>query len=292
MANQQLLLRNLHTFDMAAKTLSFTITGKQLHLTQGAVSHRIKVLEKELGFNLFVRGTRQLELTEEGARFHSTLSKNLHGIFSEIEEIKSTDMVGELNIATSTGFANGWLLPRLSDFKNKYPKFNLNIWGYQEQEDFHKHNIEVAIYYDTEDTKDVYRKRLFGDEYIPVCTPQYAKKHRVYEDGLESLKRINFIHAVGSDVWQRWRDYMQLDIDIFNQFYCVSHREMGYISALHNLGVGMGRYQFVKDLIESGELVTPYPSMSTTKGYDLLCPLGTEDRPKIRTFINWIEGQL
>ncbi|MCW8334650.1 LysR family transcriptional regulator [Vibrio paucivorans] len=292
MANQQLLLRNLHTFHVAAKTLSFTLTGKELHLTQGAVSHRIKVLESELGFNLFVRGTRKLELTEEGHRFHGTLSKSLHNIFSEIDDINTTDMVGEINIATSTGFANGWLLPRLHDFKAKYPKFNLNVFGHEEQQSFHENNIEVAIYYDSEGFTDVYRQRLFGDKYIPVCTPQYAKQHRLYEDGLESLKRINFIHALGSDVWQRWMKYMKLDVDYFEQFYCVSHREMGFLSAQHHLGVAMGRYQFVKDMIESGELVTPYPSMSTDKGYDLLCPLGTENRPKIRTFINWVEGQL
>ena len=75
MANHQSLLRNLHTFNVAAEKMSFTLAAKKLHLTQGAVSHRIKVLEGELGFNLFVRGTRKLELTEEGQRFQRTLSK-------------------------------------------------------------------------------------------------------------------------------------------------------------------------------------------------------------------------
>lgn len=292
MANQQLLLRNLHTFNVAAKTMSFTLTAQELHLTQGAVSHRIKVLEKELGFSLFVRGTRNLELTSEGYRFHSTLSKSLHNIFTEIDDINATEMTGEINIAASTGFTNGWLLPRLADFKAKYPNFNVNLFGYMEQQEFHHNNIDIAIYFGTEQQTNVYRKRLFGEKYIPICTPKYAKQLRIYEDGLESLKRINFIHALGSDAWQRWVSYMDLDVDIFKQFYCVSHREMGFMGASHDLGVAMGRYHFVKDQIESGELVTPYPSMETTSGYDLLCPLGTESRPKVRTFINWIEGQL
>lgn len=67
---------------------------------------------------------------------------------------------------------------------------------------------------------------------------------------------------------------------------------MGVQSALHNIGVAMGRYHFVKPYIETGELITPYPSMDTDKGYDLICPLGTEKRPKVRTFIKWLEGQL
>ncbi len=292
MANHQSLLRNLHTFNVAAEKMSFTLAAKKLHLTQGAVSHRIKVLEGELGFNLFVRGTRKLELTSEGYRFHSTLSKSLHSIFSEIDEINATEMAGEINIATSSGFANGWLLPRLADFKAKYPKFNINLFANEEQQDFHINDIEVAIYFDSEHHTNVYRKRLFGEKYIPICSPKYAKQHNIYEDGLESLKRINFIHALGSDAWQRWVTYMDLDVDIFKQFYCVSHREMGFLGATHDLGVAMGRYHFVKQYIETGELITPYPSMGTDKGYDLICPLGTEKRPKVRTFIKWLEGQL
>ncbi|GMM90183.1 LysR substrate-binding domain-containing protein [Vibrio fortis] len=291
MANHQSLLRNLHTFNIAAEKMSFTLAAKKLHLTQGAVSHRIKVLEGELGFNLFVRGTRKLELTEEGLRFQRTLSKSLSSIFSEIEDINNTDLYGQINIGTSPAFANSWLLPRLADFKKRYPKFNLNIFS-QEEQDFHQNHLDIAIYYGAENLKDMYRQPLFGEKYIPVCTPTYAAENDIFEDGLESLHRINFIHALGSDVWQRWIKHHQLDVNLFEQFYCVSHRDMGVRSALHNIGVAMGRYHFVKQYIETGELITPYPSMETNKSYELICPLGTEKRPKVRTFIRWLENQL
>ena len=291
MANHQSLLRNLHTFNIAAEKMSFTLAAKKLHLTQGAVSHRIKVLEGELGFNLFVRGTRKLELTEEGLRFQRTLSKSLSSIFSEIEDINNTDLYGQINIGTSPAFANSWLLPRLADFKKRYPKFNLNIFS-QEEQDFHQNHLDIAIYYGAENLKDMYRQSLFGEKYIPVCTPSYAAENDIFEDGLESLHRINFIHALGSDVWQRWIKHHQLDVNLFEQFYCVSHRDMGVRSALHNIGVAMGRYHFVKQYIETGELITPYPSMETNKSYELICPLGTEKRPKVRTFIRWLEDQL
>lgn len=291
MANHQSLLRNLHTFNIAAEKMSFTLAAKKLHLTQGAVSHRIKVLEGELGFNLFVRGTRKLELTEEGLRFQRTLSKSLSSIFSEIEDINNTDLYGQINIGTSPAFANSWLLPRLADFKKRYPKFNLNIFS-QEEQDFHQNHLDIAIYYGAENLKDMYRQPLFGEKYIPVCTPSYAAENDIFEDGLESLHRINFIHALGSDVWQRWIRHHQLDVNLFEQFYCVSHRDMGVRSALHNIGVAMGRYHFVKQYIETGELITPYPSMETNKSYELICPLGTEKRPKVRTFIRWLQEQL
>ncbi|MCK6262061.1 LysR family transcriptional regulator [Vibrio sp. ZSDE26] len=291
MTNHQSLLRNLHTFNIAAQQMSFTLAAKKLHLTQGAISHRIKVLEGELGFNLFVRGTRKLVLTEEGERFQRTLSKSLSTIFGEIEDINNADLYGQINIGTSPAFASDWLIPRINDFKLRYPKFNLNIFS-QEEQDFHNNQLDIAIYYGENELKDMYRQRMFGEKYIPVCTPEYAKKHRIFEDGLDSLHRINFIHALGSDAWQRWIKHFNLDVNLFNQFYCVSHREMGVKCALSDVGVSMGRLHFVSDYINSGELVAPYPSMETDLGYELLCPLGTEKRPKVRTFIQWIEGQL
>ena len=53
----------LRVFAVAARHLSFTKAGRELHLTQSAVSHRIKALEDELGIALFQRLMRRLEST-------------------------------------------------------------------------------------------------------------------------------------------------------------------------------------------------------------------------------------
>ncbi|YCO02826.1 LysR substrate-binding domain-containing protein [Vibrio sp. VNB-15] len=292
MANQQLLLRNLHTFNVAAKTLSFTLTAKELFLTQGAVSHRIKTLEKELGFSLFARGTRKLELTDEGRRFHATLSQSLNAIFSEIEEITTSDLQGEITLATSPGFANGWLVPKLADFHTKFPGFNVRLLVSDEPKDLNLHDIDVAIYYGVDDMKHTHHIRLFGEKYIPICTPEYAKRLKLFEDGLENLSRINFIHSIGSDVWERWMKVQQLDVDIYRHHYTVSQLGFELAAAKASIGVAMGRYQFVKDDIESGKLVTPYPTIATSQCYDMLCIEGTQNRPKVRTFMRWLQSQL
>src|SRR2546422_10988658 len=51
-------LWQLRTFRVVAETLNFTRAGKQLNLTQSAVSHQIKALETELGEPLFIRAKR------------------------------------------------------------------------------------------------------------------------------------------------------------------------------------------------------------------------------------------
>ncbi len=119
-------------------------------------------------------------MTSEGYRFHSSRSLNRCTVFFRIDEINATEMAGEITIATSSGFVNGWLLPRLADFKAKYPKFNINLFAHEEQQDFHINDIEVAIYFDSEHHTNVYRKRLFGEKYIPICSPKYAKQRVIF----------------------------------------------------------------------------------------------------------------
>ncbi|MGB1239801.1 MAG: LysR family transcriptional regulator, partial [Pseudomonadales bacterium] len=49
------ILSELPYFRCAARHLSFTRAATELHLTQSAISHRIKKLERQLGFELFIR---------------------------------------------------------------------------------------------------------------------------------------------------------------------------------------------------------------------------------------------
>jgi LysR family transcriptional regulator, low CO2-responsive transcriptional regulator len=60
--------RKLLAFATLAKLGSFTIAAKELNLTQSAVSHAIKGLERELDCKLFTRLGRGVSITESGAK--------------------------------------------------------------------------------------------------------------------------------------------------------------------------------------------------------------------------------
>lgn len=59
-------LWQLRTFRVVAETLNFTRAAERLHLTQSAVSHQIKALERELGEPLFIRTKRGVKLSQAG----------------------------------------------------------------------------------------------------------------------------------------------------------------------------------------------------------------------------------
>src|SRR3546814_17873272 len=81
-------LNPLRVFESAARHLSFTRAAQELHITQGAVSHQVKALEAWLGFSLFERRARQLQLTRGGALYAAALS----GAFAQT--VRATQEIG------------------------------------------------------------------------------------------------------------------------------------------------------------------------------------------------------
>lgn len=57
----------LQVFKMAAETLNFSEAARRLHLSQPTVSQQIKVLERQLGVELFERAAREVRLTPAGS---------------------------------------------------------------------------------------------------------------------------------------------------------------------------------------------------------------------------------
>ena len=69
-------LRHLNEFVHLVSSGNFTETARELHLTQPSLSKHIKVLEHELGVELFNRAHNSVELTEEGFYFFG-VAKNI-----------------------------------------------------------------------------------------------------------------------------------------------------------------------------------------------------------------------
>lgn len=63
-------IQRLPVFLSAAENLNFTRAAEELCISQTAVSQQIKLLEDELGYALFVRGKRGVNLTPAGKQFY------------------------------------------------------------------------------------------------------------------------------------------------------------------------------------------------------------------------------
>lgn len=78
-------LGTLATFEVAAKHLSFTLAARELNITQGAVSQQMRLLEKALEIDLFLRKHNALELTPAGSDLFGAVAAGLDRISGGID---------------------------------------------------------------------------------------------------------------------------------------------------------------------------------------------------------------
>jgi DNA-binding transcriptional LysR family regulator len=63
---KNITIRQLRIFERVARNLSFSRAAEELHLTQPAVSMKIKQMEEQAGISLFNQTGRRISLTQAG----------------------------------------------------------------------------------------------------------------------------------------------------------------------------------------------------------------------------------
>src|SRR5215216_4914086 len=84
-------LNALRAFEAAARHLSFKKAAAELHVTAGAVSHQIKLLEDFLGVALFRRLTRALELTPDAIAMLPRVREGLDSLHAAIDTVRARE---------------------------------------------------------------------------------------------------------------------------------------------------------------------------------------------------------
>lgn len=114
-------LRQLAVFAATARLSRITQAAEELCMTQSAASQSIKELESILGYKIFDRLGRKLQLNENGKAILSKVTKMLE-LQAEIQQPASSKLQGPLKVAASVTISS-YLMPAiLADFVRQYPQ--------------------------------------------------------------------------------------------------------------------------------------------------------------------------
>lgn len=122
-------LDSLRSFYEVAKERSFSRAARNLHVSQPAMSVRIKTLEQELGERLFDRARKGVALTEAGA----VLLESSEKIFSDVEDARARlrelreSGSGRVRIGCSDTASLYLLPPALRKFRRRYAAAEITI---------------------------------------------------------------------------------------------------------------------------------------------------------------------
>lgn len=116
-------------FYYVATTLSFSEASKQLYISQSAVSQSIKALEKKLGQLLFVRSTKNVQLTPAGQILLKHIEPAIHMIRRGENQILDSESLGlgQLHIGATDTICRYFLVPYLKQFHQKFPHVPIKV---------------------------------------------------------------------------------------------------------------------------------------------------------------------
>ncbi|MEK4424587.1 LysR family transcriptional regulator [Solibacillus sp. FSL K6-1523] len=122
-------LRHLEYFLMVSKELHFTKAAEKLGISQPTLSHQIKMLEKEVGYSLFNRIGKKIELTMVGEIVQQealNIQSTIQSMSSQIEAFSKVE-IGELKIAVLPGEITDLVSTLCIQFNKLYPNIKLFI---------------------------------------------------------------------------------------------------------------------------------------------------------------------
>ena len=109
-------LNALRAFEAAARHLSFKQAAHELHVTAGAVSQQVRLLEERLGVQLFERLTRQVILTPAGEAYLTPIRKAFGRIAEATAALRPEGITNLLHIGVHGGVDIDDLRTRLAQF--------------------------------------------------------------------------------------------------------------------------------------------------------------------------------
>ncbi|MHB0771311.1 LysR family transcriptional regulator [Bradyrhizobium sp. 5.13L] len=120
-------LNALRAFEAAARHLSFKQAAHELHVTAGAVSQQVRLLEERLGVQLFERRTRQIILTSAGETYLARVRQAFRCLAEATAELKPEGVTSLLHVGLHASLAIDGLRARLAQFRRAQPQLAVRI---------------------------------------------------------------------------------------------------------------------------------------------------------------------
>lgn len=286
-------LNSLVAFEAAARHQSFTLAASELHVTQGAISRQVRILEEYLGKPLFTRANRSIRLTAGGLLYVQTVRSALSDITVATDDLRSWKGTQQITLATSSAMASLWLLPKIAEFQSEHEEIELRIVALEQIRDLSRVEWDIALFYCSTPPPGLQASTLFYEEVFPVCSPAYVDRYGPLETP-ESLSKCTLLSLEEADQdwlsWKRWYAQVGIEAPTPRRRLNINSYAMLVQAAVMGQGVALGWSKLVDDYLLQGQLVRPMNTVLRTRAR--FCLLESSETPtrraSVRAFREWL----
>src|ERR1700688_2089529 len=281
-------LNALRAFEAAARSESFTRAAEELCVTQGAVSHQVKLLEATLGIKLFNRERQRLVITHAGREYLNVVRDALDRIAAGTERVLQRQNSGVLTVSTSPDFAAKWLVYRLGRFAETHPGIDLRVSATMHHIDFVREEVDVAVRHGDGNWSGLDAVRLCTEELFPVCSPKLMSGRNRITKPSDLLKRP-LLHLDDWKAWSKWLNAAGISDLKMPRGPALNRASMLIDAAIDGQGIALARTALAASDLINGRLARPFDlGLKLSNTYWIVCPNATSTKPKIVTFRDWL----
>lgn len=206
----------IETFLAILETGNITAAANRLYVGQTTVSHRVQLLEEELGVSLFHRqkGKRSIALTAAGEHFvpiaHQWLS-----LWRDTQNLQSQNFRQNVCIGSVDLVNNYTFVPFYKRLLREYPELCLDIRTHHSEEIpllLSNHTLDIGYVFNQVGLPDLYAKPIYREKMYLVCSAENDYHDEMEAEGLLPRNEIYLYWGRDLEAWHntRWpsRDYL------------------------------------------------------------------------------------
>lgn len=282
----------LLAFVRAAETRNFAAAARQLGISASAIGKSIKRLEAKLGVRLLQRSTRQVSLTDEGARY----LERCRVILQDLKDVED-DLTGAATLPrgrlriSMPALGYRLLMPHLREFQQTYPEIALDLDFSDQLIDLIEERFDVVIRSGELADSSLTARRLGPFDFVVCAAPHYFAAHGVPRTSadLQQHACLHFRYRTSGKLQPWVLDASEMESVELPQAFVSNNAEAIVAAAIHGLGIAYMPRFVVREALQVGLLTLALEQYRKAHGmFWILWPSKRLMTPRLRVFIEHV----
>jgi DNA-binding transcriptional LysR family regulator len=251
-------LGELSAFATVAQERSFTRAAVRLGISQSALSHSMRGLEKRLGVQLLARTTRSVSATAAGAALLREVAPALERIEQAVAEARKQRETpsGRIRLIIPRTATKTVILPKLAQFGRDYPEVVLEVTSSNDPVDLVAGEYDAGVQLGEFIQRDMIAVGVTREMRLGVVgSPKYFESHPIPRkpQDLKDHACIGFRFSNGLYRWEFEKGRTALTVSPQGPA-SFDDPDLVIQAALNGVGIGTAMEDSLTDLIAEGRL--------------------------------------